>query len=98
MKLLSQTKAEKNCSGASFSRHIDRKLQCGVFKTLAVDSVNCQKQCTATLHCFSINTYRSDNGTDICELIKGSMDSEGEHCLVQSPGSEHNELLVGICN
>ena len=70
------TNAQNQCSGASYSRHINWELQCGVFKTLAANSMDCQKQCTATLNCFSVNTYRSDNGTEMCELIKGSKDSE----------------------
>jgi len=90
--------AQADCSGFLYSRDINMRLQCGIYKTLAANSLDCQKQCTATLNCFSINTYQSDNGTEICEykLIKGSKDSfDVKSCLVMKSRSEHNELMVG---
>jgi hypothetical protein len=87
--------AQKQCSNFAFSRDINLKLKCGIFKTLFANPMQCQKECVATLSCFSINTYQSENGTEICELIKGSKNSfEMTACIVRKEGSEHNELTV----
>ena len=94
--LVSKAQTQNACSGANYARHINRRLRCGIFKTLPLNWVDCPKQCTSTLQCFSVNTYRSQQGKEICELVRGTKDSfQDEGCLEMKDGSEHFELMVG---
>ncbi|XP_031561145.1 uncharacterized protein LOC116297123 [Actinia tenebrosa] len=91
--------AQKMCSGFDFTRHIDYRLECGIFRTLVADQIKCQKTCVDTLRCFSVNVYRLENGTNICELIRKSKDSRRESaCFVKKYGTEHNELVTSRNN
>ena len=93
--LNSSAHAQRQCRGASFSRHFDKRFECGIFKTLTVNPFECHKKCAETLNCFSMNTYNDDKGKEVCELIRKSKKSIGNaNCLVDKPGSEHNELEV----
>lgn len=87
--------SQEICSGFDFTRNLDHRLQCGIFKTLIADHIKCQKTCVETSHCFSVNIYRLENGTDICELIrKSKISRKGSACFVKKYGTEHNELVV----
>jgi len=94
--LLSESTATQ-CFGMSFSRQINSRLTCGVFKTLTAHPIDCQKHCGDTLNCFSINTYSSDNGTDMCELVQNSKASSDDNCLISQDGSVHSDLKVVYC-
>ncbi|XP_020901155.2 uncharacterized protein LOC110239757 [Exaiptasia diaphana] len=72
-------------------RHVDKRLRCGIFKTLAAHHVDCQELCADTLNCFSTNTYK--NGTDVCELVRGTKNSfDDKECFEKKDGGIHSEL------
>ena len=85
---------ERICSEGAFDRTMDQKLTCGIFKTVAADLFICSKLCADTIKCFSTNTYEADNGTEMCDLIKGSKESL-KYCFVGQQGSVYNEITVG---
>ena len=93
--LVTIIQVETGCFGVLYSDYINLRLTCGIFKTLALNSVDCHKMCSITLNCFSVNTYQSNNGTEICELARGTNNSfEDERCLVLKNGSKYSELVV----
>ena len=88
-------KGRSLCLGASYIRQVGGRLRCGIFKTLNLNMIECQEECTATINCFSANTYQNDNGTEICELVRGTRDSfQNKSCFGMEAGKEYNELKV----
>jgi len=88
------TAVDKTCSGADYDRVMDHKLECGIFKMVKTNIIECSKLCADNVMCFSTNTYKTDNGTEMCDLIKGSKKSL-QHCFVKKEGSVYNEITVG---
>lgn len=82
------------CFGFSYSRHQNKRLGYGIFKTLECSPIECQKDCARTLSCFSVNTYRNEKGAMTCELVKETKESVGWSVLVHKNGGEHNEIKV----
>lgn len=83
------------CSGGSFHRYINGHLNCGVFKTVIANSMECQMLCVTTPCCLSINTHCSGNGTEICELNGGRKRAfDDKSCFVEIVEHEYYELQV----
>jgi len=90
----------QQCSGASFSREFNKRLTCGLFKTISAQQIDCHTACKDTKNCFSANLYKSDNGTDICELSRGTKKLYGEEspCFDWKENCEYNEIMVSACS
>jgi len=90
----------QQCSGASFSREFNKRLTCGLFKTISAQQIDCHTTCKNTVNCFSANLYKSDNGTDICELSRGTKKLYGEEspCFDWKENCEYNEIMVRFWN
>lgn len=87
--------SEDDFSLATFGdRQFDRRLGCGIIKTVVAHHIDCQELCADTLTCFSTNTY--NNGKDICELVSGTKASFDEECFEKKEGGIHSELSVGV--
>jgi len=92
---ISGIKVENKYIGYKFMRHFDRKLTCGVFKTVTTSPIDCQELCADTIYCFSVNTYKT-SGKDTCELVVKSIKSSNNSCVVNEPGTTNHELSVRV--
>lgn len=91
--LVSIVRGDKQCSGGSYIREMDHILTCGIMKTVTANVMDCSKLCANTKKCFSTNTYKTDNGAEMCDLIKGSKQSLKD-CFIRQEGSVYNEIAV----